>query len=336
MAPGRRPDGFAAVDLAFLVRHFTGHVRSRGTLPTLRIGRQPYGLLPVTSLDLWRGEEVDERIVDHVRSFATALQEQLFAVPQVGAPVDQDAAILDLLGRQAASTLVELSGHARRPDGFTPFPGTVVGSVPAGTQFAASGPAGTPGLLPWLESPAAAISPELAAVIEQRPLAAQAQILEQLRARLADWDPHEAHADLDDLQAAYEALDHPLIMLGMQTGAGLFYSFARCVRGLWGLTFLGLRVARYRAAGMTADDDQMVALDEEEWRRFEHAEPAFRRMLEHLVALEAGGDLPHVERLLCETLDTLSHRVDAWALSLPAARLERLRAEQPDGVRIGA
>lgn len=34
--------------------HFTTHVRSFGPFPILRCGRQPYGLLPVTSLDLWQ------------------------------------------------------------------------------------------------------------------------------------------------------------------------------------------------------------------------------------------------------------------------------------------
>ena len=34
--------------------HFAAHVRSGGPFPVLRCGRQPYGLLPVTSLDLWQ------------------------------------------------------------------------------------------------------------------------------------------------------------------------------------------------------------------------------------------------------------------------------------------
>ncbi|WP_437494017.1 hypothetical protein WME75_21660 [Sorangium sp. So ce1014] len=35
---------------------FASHVRARGPLPALRVGRQPYGVLPATSLDLWRPE----------------------------------------------------------------------------------------------------------------------------------------------------------------------------------------------------------------------------------------------------------------------------------------
>ena len=40
--------------LAWARSHFVSYVRSGGPYPVLRCGRQPYGLLPVTSLDLWR------------------------------------------------------------------------------------------------------------------------------------------------------------------------------------------------------------------------------------------------------------------------------------------
>ena len=38
-------------------RFFVDYVRARGPLPALRVGNQPYGLLPVTSLDDWMPEE---------------------------------------------------------------------------------------------------------------------------------------------------------------------------------------------------------------------------------------------------------------------------------------
>lgn len=40
--------------------HLAEHVRGRGPLPMLRVGRQPYGVLPVTALDDWRAERVDD------------------------------------------------------------------------------------------------------------------------------------------------------------------------------------------------------------------------------------------------------------------------------------
>src|SRR5215217_5066505 len=47
-------------DIAWARNHFIQFVRANGPLPALRIGRQPYGILPVTSLDAWKpraGEE---------------------------------------------------------------------------------------------------------------------------------------------------------------------------------------------------------------------------------------------------------------------------------------
>ena len=42
------------VDLEPWRDFYTRYVRARGPLPSLRVGRQPYGVLPVTSLDLWQ------------------------------------------------------------------------------------------------------------------------------------------------------------------------------------------------------------------------------------------------------------------------------------------
>lgn len=39
--------------------HLVGNVRSRGPLPTIRVGNQPYGVLPTTSLDEWVPGEAD-------------------------------------------------------------------------------------------------------------------------------------------------------------------------------------------------------------------------------------------------------------------------------------
>jgi hypothetical protein len=50
--------------------HYLDHVRGRGTLPTFRSGRQPYGLLPMTPLDRWTGAGASST----VRAIAALLQ----------------------------------------------------------------------------------------------------------------------------------------------------------------------------------------------------------------------------------------------------------------------
>ncbi|MFE6288031.1 hypothetical protein [Streptomyces sp. NPDC057877] len=44
------------IDRSWLRRHHVEHVRARGPLPVLRVGRQPYGLLPVTATARWRAD----------------------------------------------------------------------------------------------------------------------------------------------------------------------------------------------------------------------------------------------------------------------------------------
>lgn len=41
-------------DIAWVRSHFVDFVRANGPLPAMRIGRQPYGVLPVTSLNAWK------------------------------------------------------------------------------------------------------------------------------------------------------------------------------------------------------------------------------------------------------------------------------------------
>ena len=46
--------GLTPADIDWARRLFLDHVRCFGPFPTLRCGTQPYGILPVTSLDLWQ------------------------------------------------------------------------------------------------------------------------------------------------------------------------------------------------------------------------------------------------------------------------------------------
>lgn len=102
--------------------HLADHVRSRGPLPMLRVGRQPYGVLPVTALDDWRPERADD--VDVVLApWLLRLRERwrvvlndeaaIDPVPRVrpGEPVDQVA--VEALQRLPVATGLAM----RRMDG---------------------------------------------------------------------------------------------------------------------------------------------------------------------------------------------------------------------------
>jgi len=74
LTPAGRANGEARLDSAELdeVRdHWIGHVRGRGPLPALRLGRQPYGVLPIVVTDTasWRpsdGGVVENRLIPFI------------------------------------------------------------------------------------------------------------------------------------------------------------------------------------------------------------------------------------------------------------------------------
>ena len=59
---------------------------------------------------------------------------------------------------------------------------------------------------------------------------------------------------------------------------------------------------------------------------------AFNAALDHLATVPTA----ELERLLTETLDTASHRLDAWITSLATKRLAAMRSRRPKGLLVGA
>ncbi|MEV0174614.1 hypothetical protein AB0I00_26285 [Streptomyces sp. NPDC050803] len=105
--------------------HLADHVRGRGPLPMLRVGSQPYGVLPVTALDDWRAERVED--VDGVIApWLMRLRERWRAalnnpdaidpIPRVqpGQPVDQVAVgALQRLPVATGLAMVRMNGPRR-------------------------------------------------------------------------------------------------------------------------------------------------------------------------------------------------------------------------------
>ncbi|MBG6058202.1 hypothetical protein IWX89_001644 [Cryobacterium sp. MP_M3] len=83
------------------------HVRGAGTAPALRIGAQPYGVLPVTDLDAWspRSGETTAQLVPLIRRTLARWVSRSPVVPHVrpgGQLDDQD--LLDMLGTSPVAT----------------------------------------------------------------------------------------------------------------------------------------------------------------------------------------------------------------------------------------
>lgn len=90
---------------ATLRRHFTDLVTGRGPMAAIRIGNQPYGFLPTSSLARWQSTEknpFERTLVEVLRSFDTAWTSKLGQVAQLGGAGGAEN-LLKVLGLQPAS-----------------------------------------------------------------------------------------------------------------------------------------------------------------------------------------------------------------------------------------
>ncbi len=106
---GLTPDG-----LTWTRDHFVSHVRAAGGFPCVRTGRQPYGVLPVTSLDLWkpgpsaevtlsRDAFLKELLIGLRDKFWRPKLDQVARVGQRQGPPDPDADLADVMRSEAFS-----------------------------------------------------------------------------------------------------------------------------------------------------------------------------------------------------------------------------------------
>ncbi|MFK0124284.1 hypothetical protein ACIQSP_13295 [Streptomyces nigra] len=317
------------VDLAFLVQHFIDHVRARGQLPTLRVGRQPYGILPVTSLDLWHGTKVDQRILDHIQALRSHAEFQFWRSPSVSRGGNADEVINDLLHRLPASRRVRFVQQEFVDALVPPVPYTPVG-ISSKSGFA------------WLDEPDLEIppfplefsvtieaTPELQELLNAGPMRTLFDVLHgvgQARSQHGD-PPAEVLQPLFDLAPAFK---------GLRDGRlGLWYHFATIV-----LYMYYQRMDKRIQSGGSLDpvvsllDDRVTVSDGTVPDLFDWAAVAIDRLA--IAEGLAYGDLPRLERLLCEVLDTQSHRLDAWITSVASARLKGQRGDRPEGTHLGA
>ncbi|MFY9555472.1 MAG: hypothetical protein WAV47_12240 [Blastocatellia bacterium] len=106
--------GLTQPDVEWARRHYLDHVRSFGPFPTLRCGAQPYGLLPVTSLDLWQPGTGDGTTAQDawLKGMLISLRDKVWrpalaSVARIGNrqdPIDPDADLADVMRNDAISS----------------------------------------------------------------------------------------------------------------------------------------------------------------------------------------------------------------------------------------
>ncbi len=326
-------------DTAWAADHARGFVRPAGPLPTLRVGRQPYGLLPVTSLGRFAGDEDENRL----RRILTGLVDAAWRpavgqAPRVGRG-DVAADLVDVLRLGGRSDRV----HLRRAYGarFAQSAQLFLGRRLAEAGFwdvardralpvaAAAGLGLLDGVLTVHEFGLAPVT---------LPLVSPTDDLGFLADLLA--------ADPDEL--ATRAEEEPPSLLAAIVRHGLLREQAAAAARL--LAPEAARAADEEfygfgegALGWTAQRDQILPGGDTVRERLAASanptgtDPAAASLAAYRAAVEtvATAELPSIERHLLGTLDAAAYRLDAWVTSLAARRLADLRTAQPKGVVVG-
>ena len=358
----------SAADIAWTRAHFVDHVRASGPLPALRVGRQPYGILPATSLRLWQsalapGEERtrEERLTHFLLQLWDLWFQHVPEVPRVGRSAEPDRDFADVFASDGLSSsyairhlmgdqylrqlwLYFVAGDLDNLDrwwaeqaklarpGLARFgigwDARLTNATYSGMHRVLEGPL----VQPEIPSDDAALDPNY---IE---LLLRATDLEQLRT--GDF------GDVEPRGLLYALLRHALLLGYWAAAASLR------VRGVDSTTgpITPIEVEIVEAEALTAwrllAEPVTAVSNEPVWTflRGLDAPPAdtdvaalvaplleLRESLQHLSGVSAA----RLERLAAGTLDLCSHRFDAWATSIAARRLSELRAERPTGLVVG-
>ncbi len=114
--------------------HCVDFVRGRGPLPAIRVGSQPYGVLPVTSLRRWTPSSEPDGVIEAVRLLRGALPwwvDGIGRAPVVRAGADPDHGTLDMLAQSPVSSSVGIRSMLGANACFVPHPRFFGGKSPA-------------------------------------------------------------------------------------------------------------------------------------------------------------------------------------------------------------
>lgn len=253
-------------DLKSLAEHFREHVWASGPLPTIAVGDQPYGVLPVSRVQDDQADTEDGSD-SQLRSVLTKLHARWLGwakdperVPRVGTTDNPDEELQSILGMEPVATSYRVRPlvDERR--------------VPAEMYYLYNGASGNE--KDWYH--------EL--------IQGWAEVWQEKRQeRGEDWQGLTS-ANKDQLAAT------PLMHLMS-----------------W------------------EEEEDIPDLDPSLVKEIEN-------LREHVGAVLADAQERHPdpERLLRETLDLLSHRLDAWLTSMATRHLHGMRSKEPTGIYLGA
>src|SRR5713226_8570740 len=358
-------------DFRWARQHFIDHVRANGPLPAVRVGKQPYGILPVTSLSAWKprtGHEVEYSRDLALRDFLLKLREiwrqNLAQVPRVGRSDNPDQDFSDIFTMDGLSSTY-LMRHLMGETYLRKFWSFLVpqdqkywwlyqnfltkkvltqlglnwnprllGATYSGWHLPLKGAV----VQPEASSEAALLSPNYIELLLNE------TDLEKIR--------KEEFAEPKPKGLLYSLLRHAMLLEYWTAAINL--AFDEHSIDHWVMsheqelvgppTFTGSlasiptpwEMLTRTVAGLTGSIGSfLVSLKPTPTDPTVAARVSglleFRESLEHLKTLSATK----LQRLFAGTLDLCSHRLDAWITSFATKRLAEMRTEKPTGVLIG-
>jgi hypothetical protein len=349
--------------------HLLAHVRSRGPLPMIRIGRQPYGVLPVSSLSDWRAEHAEDADAA-IAAWCIRLREKwrgvLDHIPHVG-KVDEDQSsdelMVAVLERQPTATglaMVRMNGPS------VAVPRTHAGEAPGNLSIAELD---ADSALRWTTSSDAwtdlgwddpfADVPDFVTRMTRghdgfsTAALKTADYLQVVRTFLTGGlTAGDYHRQWPVLRNDGETPVRDITFFDMPDGSYVLEAVV-CVRN-WFLLDDEDDPLR-NAFTVTGDVDQTVTtiMDTDNLGEDVRAnDPRVRgdlrdqiraaaRWVDTMARIEtalrsvAAVPLPRIAELVMEVIDVYAHRLDSWVTSLASRRLARLRESRTTGIRVG-
>jgi hypothetical protein len=339
---------------------FHNHLRARGPLPAFRVGAVPYGMLPVSSLNSWfpdrETSSAEHNLPDLLRHLLPYWLSAVNQAPHVGQTPDPDGDMAKILAMEASAREVWVRSFAGK---------MVVGNV-----------IGLFGAIPqtiFLEVQAIITANVLASLGHPEWIFRAMELMSLKDATqfrfgfvtdkpLSETDPlPDANNYIAQLASA-TTVDQILAGYSDKEPTALLYQLLRhaTLRENYRVVFNTL--VDYKLATVSERiESELTAVattikaTATTWQRMATVVPAISSkfiadaalseraafnvdMTSYREALGVLQKLPtaELERLLTETLDVCSHRIDAWITGLYSARLEAMREESPTGVHLGA
>ncbi len=357
-------------------RRFTiENVRPRGPLPAIRVGNVPYGIVPATSLRFASEREQSVAwLVDFVRRLLPTWLASADGTPRVGGSNDPDRDLAGILGMDASS--MNVRGRQVVGDDFlwSYYSFSAVAQSYFASwwdQHAAQGRAALDkfGFQAWnprvlamsfrandfgLRDPLVQSGP----LSESEPLKADADLGGGVKGNYIAWlatastadIQHETYPGPKPAAVLYKLLRQSVLRECSDIAASHQLQDGRLTRA----QLLEQELVDVRAGAPTVTPWDVLArrvsvADARPWSEF-LALPIlppqfpFNRLSELRASLKqlAAAPTAELERLLTETLDTFSHRLDAWVSSIANALLAQRRAQAPQapqvpqGLNVGA